>query len=228
MTRLATLFTGGFDEPPVVDPDAARRAADDILSDPAYAEPQQSVLDRALEWVLDRLGSVFGSGAGGGPGNLIGWLVVLALVAGAVWLLAKAVRVPSIRRREVDDELRYGTETHRDASVWSAEAARRAAAGDHRGALRCRHQALAARLVDRGVVEDVPGRTAGEYRDVARVRRPDVAAEMDTVTAAFDDVWYGSGAVDAGGYASFDRTCEQIEGVVAQPADEPARDEVPV
>lgn len=201
--------------PPPVDPDAARRAAEEILRDPAYAQPEQSLLDRALEWVFDRLGSVFGS-AGSGPGDLIGWLFVLALIAGAVWLVVKAARVPSIRRTVTVEAVEYGTETHRDARVWLDEAARLAAAGDHRGALRCRHQALVARLLTDDVVEDVPGRTAGEYRRLVDVAVPAASTPMASLTARFDDVWYGNRATDAAEYATFERECEQVEAAAVR------------
>ena len=52
----------------------------------------------------------------------------------------------------------------RTAAQWRAEAAAHDAAGRWREALRCRYRALVAELAGRGLVEEIPGRTSGEYR----------------------------------------------------------------
>ncbi len=221
---VPSVLRGGVDGPPPVDPDDARRAADDILRDGAYAEPSQSVLDRALEWIFEQLGSVFGALPGGGPGSGIAWVVVLVLGAAAIWLMVRALRAPGVRRPGAADGLEYGTETARDARAWLDEAGRLAGAGDHRGALRCRHQALVARLVADGVVPDVVGRTAGEHARSATEVLPSQADRLRRLTDRFDEVWYSDAAVDAAGYQAFVDDCEAVEaatteaGTVAAPA----------
>lgn len=212
---------GELDDPSPVDPDDARRTAEEILDAPEYAEPTQSVIERALEWLFERLGSVIGTPGGGGPGSLIAWFFIVGLVALAVWLVYRAARAPGVRRHRSEPALRYGTESHRDTAAWLAEADRLAGQGDHAGALRCRHQALVARLVTDGVVDDVAGRTAGEYRDLARGRLPGEADRLASVTADFDDVWYGGAPIDAAGYDAFVATCEQIEQAIDAWADQP-------
>ncbi|WP_436793099.1 DUF4129 domain-containing protein [Actinospongicola halichondriae] len=210
LAHLGPLL-GGLDGNPPIDPDDARRAADDILRDGAYAEPTQSLLDRAIEWIFEQMGSAFGTLPGGGPGTGIAWVVVVALVAAAIWLVVRALRVPRVGRDRGDDALEYGTETSRDATVWLDEADRLAATGDHRGALRCRHQALVAHLVTEQVVEDVAGRTAGEYRRAAATVLVDEADRLASVTDRFDGVWYGDQSVDAAAYATFVSECEAVE-----------------
>lgn len=219
LVHLAVL-RGGLDGSPPIDPDDARRAADDILRDGAYTEPTQSLLDRAVEWVFEQMGSAFGALPGGGPGTGIAWIVVVALIAAAAWLVVRALRVPRVAREPGDDVLAYGTETRRDATVWLDEADRLAASGDHRGALRCRHQALAARLVAERVVDDVAGRTAGEYQRVASVVLPDEAERLGRVTACFDGAWYGNDAVDADAFAAFVVDCEAVEVAASERAAE--------
>lgn len=198
-------------EPPPVDPDDARRAADDILSRPEYREPGQSIVDRALEWLFEQFGNLFERLGGSGPGSVIGWIVLAALVGGALWLLIRALRVPLRSRAEDEPGVIYGTETHRDASVWLAEADRLAAAGDHRGALRCRHQALVATAITLGRVDHVAGRTAAEYGDRLARALPGEAERIDAVTERFEAAWYGGAAVDRAGYDGFVADAAVIE-----------------
>ncbi|MDE0802925.1 MAG: DUF4129 domain-containing protein [Acidimicrobiales bacterium] len=195
----------------MIDPDEARREADDILSDAAYAEPTRSLLDRAVDWLFDRLGDAFDAIPGGGPGTGIAWVFVVALVALAAYFLLRALRAPRIAAPDEDDGLRYGTETSRDATVWMAEASRLAAAGEHRGALRCRHQALVAVLVTEAVVADVAGRTAGEYASAAGSAMPTQADRLRSVTDDFDGAWYGGRSVGADDYRSFSDACALVE-----------------
>lgn len=216
---LPPLPSGGVDGPTPVDPDDARRAADDILSDGAYAEPTQSVLDRALEWLFEQLGTVFESLPGGGPGSGIAWIVVLVLGAVAIWLMVRALRAPGVRRKGAGDGLEYGTETSRDAAAWLAEADRLVSAGDLRGALRCRHQALVARLVTDGVVPDVVGRTAGEHGRSAAAALPAQGERLRRLTDRFDEVWYAGADVDPPGYDAFVADCEAVEAATPDAAD---------
>lgn len=201
----------------LIDPDEARREAREILSGAEYSEPQEGLVERAVGWLFDRLGDAIGTLTGGGPGSVIGWLVVVGLVGGAAWLLVRALRVPHVHAAGPAPGLRYGTESHFDPLVWMDESARLAAAGDHRGAIRCRYQALLARLVVDGVVDDVAGRTAGEYRAVLASRLPQQADAVEGVTDAFEQAWYGG--VPVGGH-DLDRVaglCERIETAATTP-----------
>jgi hypothetical protein len=181
---------------PEVDPDDVRRLADEVLADPAFDRPAPGLLVSARDWALDRLGDAVGElldAAGGGP---LGWIVVAAFSVAAVGLAVRfgvglqrdptAVVVPAGPRRAATD--------------WEADAARLEAAGEWRGALRCRYRALVAALAARGLVDEVPGRTAGEYRAAVASAVPEVAAPFAGATALFEDAWYGHrgvGPVDA-------------------------------
>lgn len=197
-----------------VDPGEARREARDILSGAEYSPPEQSPVERAVDWLFDRLGDAIATLTGGGPGSVIGWAIVFLLGAGAIWLLVRALAVPSVPARDRADGLRYGTETHRDATVWEAEAERLVTAGDLRGALRCRHQALVARLVTRAGVDDVPGRTAGEYRDLLAGRISHEAGTASRVTERFEAAWYGGRPVDTDDYDRFVDDCLRLESAL--------------
>ena len=205
------LVRSGLDDAAPVDPEAARDAARDILSGAEYAEPEPGPVERVVDWVFERIGSFLGTLTGGGPGSVIGWIVVIALVAGAALLIVRALRVPALGRIADRDGLRYGTETRWDPALWLEESARLARAGDRRGALRCRHQAMLATMVSEGVVDDVPGRTAGEYGSLLGLRLPDLHAEIDELTDRFQAAWYGGHPVSDADLERFRLTCERVE-----------------
>lgn len=222
--RLAALVDD-LDGRSPVHPDDARRAAEEILDDPAYATPEQSLLDRGLEWLFDRIADFTDSAVGGGIGELLGWVLAIAVLGAAVLLLVRVLRLPRMRARPMVEDLEYGTESHRDPSVWLDEAARSAAEGDHRAAVRCRHQALVGAITQRQVVEPVPGRTAGEYRDRVVVERPQVSQTMRSLTDRFDAVWYGGDPIDDQGYRSFVHQCEHVEAALGPRISDSSADE---
>jgi hypothetical protein len=99
------------------------------------------------------------------------------------------------RRRRPDAAAGSGTDVvvddRRPATAWAAEAARLEAEGRWRDALRCRYRALVAGLAGAGVVEEIPGRTAGEYRLLVRQSRPAVDEPFGGATDQFERAWYG-------------------------------------
>lgn len=196
-----------------VEPDEARRAAEEILSRAEYREPEPSVVDRILDAVGDLLGRTFAA-LGPGAGSVVGTVIVVVVLLLAAWLLSRALRVGGRGSTAGGDEARVaqGTEAPDDPDVWGAEAARLAAAGDHRGALRCRYQELVARLVrDRAVPAD-PARTPAELRAALTSARPDLDAGLAEVTDRFEATWYGGAPVAPVEYEDFARTAEALAG----------------
>lgn len=186
---------------PETSAEEARQAADEVLSDPAFDRPPPGALARARDWFFDRIDDVFEAIAGSGGGGVVGWVVVGVLVVAALLL---AVRLTRGVQREPGAVVATPGGPARPATDWLAEAARLESAGDWRGGLRCRHRALVASLAARGLVDEVPGRTTGEYRvEVAR-RVPAVAPDFDGATSLFELAWYGGrsvGADEAGRFA---------------------------
>lgn len=187
-----------------VDPDEARRTAEEILARPEYREQQPSLLDRALDALTDLLGRTFAALAGGGAGSVIGLLVTGIVLALALWLLLRALRSswagPSGR---ADRAPVQGTSVLDDPARWDAEADRLSGAGDHRGALRCRYRALVADLTRRGALAEPTARTPAEIRDELSGRQPELDPRLDSVTARFEAAWYGGRPVDAAAEAAF-------------------------
>lgn len=205
------------EDPPTVDPDAAREAARDILARAEYAEPEPSVVERAAEWVLDRVGSFIGTLTGGGPGSLIGWSIVALFVAGAAWLIARSLRVPTTHLPPAVEGMRLDTAERRDAAAWLEEAERAEARGDLRGALRCRHQALVATMVSRRLTDDVPGLTVREHQQRLAAHFPDVSLEIAELTERFERTWYGGEPVTAAALRRFSEQCASIVDSISEP-----------
>lgn len=204
-------------QPEPLDPEDIRRAADEILSRPEYREPEPSLVDRVLTAITDFLGNAFATLTGGGAGNVIGLVVVVLLLVLAAWLLARALGAAPRRGSAPAAGVVQGTSAPDDPHVWRAEADRLAGAGDHRGALRCRYQALIAGMVRSGVVEEVPARTPAELRRELSGRRPEVDPPLASVTERFEATWYGGRPVDATEYAVFAREVEAIEAAELRP-----------
>jgi hypothetical protein len=205
--------------PPTVDPEAARRAADQVLAGSQF-DDRRSLLQRFLDWLGDRLPwgdadpTVGADGsAGGGVGNA-GWVVFVLLAVLAVYLVARYLRVGARRRRSRDGrpDADVEVEQRRTAEEWVDEATRLEAEGHWKEGLRCRYRSLVRVLVDTGVLADVPGRTTGEYRSELATARPDLAAPFAEATELFERAWYG--AVETGADESR-RFRELAAGVLA-------------
>ena len=165
------------------------RVTREVLNRPEFREPKPSLLVRAREWVLDQFGRLLANLFQGGRGSIIGWALLALVVALVVYLVVRFAR--GVTR---DPELAAAgpTGTRRTATDWRAEAAAHEAKGEWRQALRCRYRALVADLAARGLVDEIPGRTAGEYRvEVAR-NVPAASADFAGATELFELAWYGN------------------------------------
>lgn len=207
----------------LVDPDEARRTAQDILSRPEYREPQPTLLDRAFEAVTDFLRRGFEALTGGGAGGVIGLVITGLVLALALWLLVRALGASWSRpaRRAATDVVQ-GTSAPDDPAVWDAEADRLAVAGDHRGALRCRYQAMVAALVQGGALHDAAARTPAEIRRDLDGRRPDLDPLLASVTERFEAAWYGGRPVDAGAERVFAADVAAVRAADLRPSAVPA------
>lgn len=182
------------------DPDEVRRTVEDVLSQADYTVTGgPSLLDRVLNEVLEQLGRfLLQFDRDGGDGSLLAALaLVLVVVALVVALVIFLLRLRRSRTLEPVVEGPVG----RPAVAWAEEAERHERAGELREALRCRYRETVARLAAGGLVEEVPGRTTGEYARQVAVTVPVAREPFATLTTRFEDVWYGGRAVDAAGLA---------------------------
>lgn len=199
--------------PPTADPEGVRRGADEILARPEFQEPARSLYQRALDWIGDRLADAIGALIAGGSTGVIAWVFLALVVALVVWLVMRAVQRDAGRRGNRGGPA-LGVEVERDerrpATAWLAEAERLEGEGRWREAVRCRYRALVATLAGRGVVEEVPGRTAGEYRTLVRAARPPVAEPFADASDLFEEAWYGPGDTGPEAGAAFRRLADRV------------------
>ena len=173
---------------PVRDPERVREAVREVLSRPEFRPPERSLLQRAVDWVLELIGRLLGALAGSGAGGIVG-LLLLALVLVGVGVLAARFSRGLTPSPELAAAVAQGR--RRSAAEWRAEAEALERAGAWREAVRSRYRALVADLAARGLVEEVPGRTAGEYRRAVRRAVPAAATDFAGATELFEVAWYG-------------------------------------
>lgn len=182
--------------PPDRPAEEIRAAAEEILARPEFTQ-EESLYDRILGWIGDRLNDVLGALAGGGRGAFIAWALLIVAVAALgylVWHIIRSGAVPGTGRARAEAQVTVD-EQRRSSSHWRSEADAHAAAGRWRDALRCRWRALVAELSERGRLQDVPGLTAGEYRHLVATSAPPVSGAFGDATDLFERAWYGGGDV---------------------------------
>lgn len=175
--------------------DEAREAAVRELSDPAYVSDDPNPLERAIDWVLTRLGELF-AGAGGMSG-ITAVTVVVAVVVLIVIIFR--LRVGRTGRALRSGDKVFGT-TVMTAAEHRAAAEEAAAAGDFAEAVRERFRAVVRELEHRGVLDARAGRTVDEVAFEAGRALPVLADDLRGAAVQFDDVWYGGRPATAEGY----------------------------
>lgn len=209
---------GAFAELPAPEPpaDESRRRADDILARAEFQDPPESIGDRILRWILERLGELLeglgmpGGSAAGKGANPLAWLLLIVLVGVIIFLIARWRGSLGSRRRDREPLFATELEAMRTATEWLHEAERFELSGQWKAALRCRYRALIGELIDRGVVRDLPGRTSGEFRVDVRRRASGLSAPFGEATDLFDAVWYGDRPTGEAQNRTFVRLAEEI------------------
>lgn len=173
--------------PPTPTPEAYRENADEVLSRREFQRPEPSLLDQARDWIGERIDDLVGGATGGGTGTLVGWLVLVAALGALAWSLTRLGRNV---RRDPEASASIRIDEGRTPGQWRAAADDLEGEGDWKRALLYRYRALLGDLVRRGVIEDVPGRTTGEYlREVTGVVGEGAAA-FAVATELFEAAWY--------------------------------------
>jgi Domain of unknown function (DUF4129) len=197
---------------PTHDPDDLRRAADDVLARAEFRAHEPDLLERLRTWVGDRLQDLFDAAFSGSTGSIVAWLILAGAVVAAVWFATRFGRT-------VQPERRVGVvveEVHRRSPAdWRAEAEAQEAAGEWKLALRSRYRALVGELIAEGVLEDVAGRTTGEYRADVAAQAPERSAAFGAATDLFERVWYADDPTGPAENAEFRAHAETVVGVAA-------------
>ncbi|MFD5825672.1 DUF4129 domain-containing protein [Lentzea sp. NPDC060358] len=187
--------------------DEAREAAARELADPAYVSDDPNPLERALDWVLDRLGELF-AGAGGVSG--ITAVTVLVVVAVVIVVVVRLRTGRTTRSRRASGEV-FGSAV-RTAAEHRAAAERAAAEGELAEAVRERFRAVVRELEQRGVLDARAGRTVDEVAAEAGRALPDLAGDLRSAAVQFDDVWYGGRPATGEGYRRLVSVDDRVRG----------------
>lgn len=194
------------DPPPLeLDPDEVRRLADEILGRAEFAPPSRGLIQRVLDWIGDRIADVLdglspgrgtsGGTVAGGVGSGGSAILTVVLLVAAIVLVAVAVRALQgrwrIGRKPPSEDVEVEVEERRTVDEWEAAARRHEAVQEWKDGLRCRFRSLVERLVARGTVPDIAGRTSGEYRTDVAEAVPEAAADFAGAAELFERAWYG-------------------------------------
>lgn len=174
--------------------DETRRAVADVLAGDEYAELRPTLLDRLWDAVLDLLGRLIDLVGQTGQGGLVGTILLVGM------LVAVGVVAARFLGRVQRDAVAGGAPVEvggRSAAEWVAEAHAHELAGRWRDAVRCHYRALVAELAAAGLVEELPGRTAGEYRAQVAASVPAAADAMADATRRFEVAWYAHEPIGA-------------------------------
>jgi uncharacterized membrane protein len=175
--------------------DEAREAAVRELGDPAYVSDDPNPLERAIDWVLTRLGELL---AGAGGMNGITAITVVVAVLALIVIIVR-LRVGPTGRALRSDGTVFGS-TAMTAAEHRAAAEKAAAAGDLAEAVRERFRAVVRELEQRGVLDARAGRTVDEVAHEAGQALPVLAGDLRGAAVQFDDVWYGGRPATVEGY----------------------------
>ncbi|MFF4619699.1 DUF4129 domain-containing protein [Nonomuraea jabiensis] len=172
---------------PIDREEAARRAAEELLK-PAYEK--ESLLDLIYRRVIQFLGDLVDTAAGGGTAggviaSVIIVLIILALIVLISWQLRRAGRKNAPAVGGLFGERVMTAAEHRAASAGLAAEQRWSEA------IRERLRAIARDLEERALVDGMPGRTADELTSEAALSLPGFATRLAAAARSFDDVTYG-------------------------------------
>jgi len=209
--------------PPTHDPDRVRGLTKNILNRPEFRPPRRSLLQAAWHWLATEAGKllakIFGGGSVGSSGGALVVVGVVAAVVIALVLVTAARRGGGRRGPRGPVVVLRGHGASQSPAAWRAEAAAHEAAGRWRDALRCRYRALVAELAGRGLVEEIPGRTSGEYRQDVTVVVPAAGPAFDGATELFEQAWYGDRPTGREEQAAFDDLARRVLAPVGAPPD---------
>ncbi|HUR73446.1 MAG TPA: DUF4129 domain-containing protein [Sporichthya sp.] len=183
--------------PVVPDPETARAAARDELTDPAYRSQEPTLFERVTDKIVERLGDLFSRTADSAPGGRWSLVLLTALVLLGLWALrARLGKLAGTGRRTAEV---FG-EAERTAAEHHADADAALAAGNLDTAVTERFRALVRGLEERGLFEPRPGRTAHEAGEEGGRLLPACALSLRAAARVFDEVRYGGRAATRAGH----------------------------
>ena len=177
--------------------DQAQRLAELELSDPAYRAAQPSLIERAINWLVEWVQRAADRAAGAAPGGWLGILGLVLLIVVAVLFIRW--RIGPVSRSA---GLTFTVDPGTSAAQYRTHAEELAAAGQWDEAVSERMRALVRASQERGLIDAHPGWTADEVAAEVGQRVPD-APRLCLAAAArtFDEVRYGGRPGSPAAYA---------------------------
>ncbi|HUG84443.1 MAG TPA: DUF4129 domain-containing protein [Euzebya sp.] len=177
------------------DPEVVHRTVAEVLSQADYQGPGgPSLIDRGIAFLLEQLGRfLLQFDSDGGTGSLLAAVTLVLIILALVIALGMFLR--RLRRGTALDTVVEGP-VGRPARAWALEAEDHERAGELRQALRCRYRETVARLAAAQLIDEIPGRTTGEYARAVQAAIPAAAPQFAALTTRFEDTWYGGRDVD--------------------------------
>lgn len=210
---------------PPPDPETAREAVSEVLSDDRFnwlgrGSKTPGWLRRVIEWIIEHL---FSRGRrppmvrpdGLGVVATVVIAVVLILAVALLWWAVLRWRKGRTKRKkrdrgadvEVGDVDELSEFTDRTEEEWAAEAMAAAAAGSDVNAIRAHYGRAVVAVISARWAGDNPGRTTGELAADVQRTSPDYAPTFSSLTRIFEDAWFGHQPVDRS-------TVEKMAGLV--------------
>lgn len=195
------------------DPGQVSRTVEQVLRRPAFTTARPSWVTRIRQavqrWFAERLADLFGSGVG----RTASWVVVGVVVVAALVLVARLAA--GTRRGAGRDGPAPALHVRRSVHDWLDQARAALAIGDNGEAVRCGYGAVVAALAAGGLVDEIPGRTVGEYRAQLRASAPDRVAAFVRASDVFETVWYAQRAASERDVAAVLAVADEFAGVPA-------------
>ncbi|MFI9031272.1 DUF4129 domain-containing protein [Streptomyces sp. NPDC053560] len=186
---LAQHLAGTGDDGPIRTPRVpAREAAERELSKPRYHEYDPNPLQRALNWLWQRVDDLFNAAAGATPGGWVGLLVIALVVL--LLIVALRLRLGALRRTPTTGSALF-TDRPRTAAEHRTAAEAHAARHDWTPAVQERMRGLVLALEERALLTPAPGRTADEAATESGRAFPAHADRLRAAARTFDAVTYG-------------------------------------
>ncbi len=177
-----------IDVPVDIDRDAARRAAEEELSDPKYRDARPGFLQQIGQWLGEQLEKLLNSLSSDVPGGIFGVVLVVALLI--VLVVVIRLRTGKMAGSARADRVVFGGQ-RKSAADYRRAAGEAAAAGRFDDAVRDRFRAVVRALEERALLDSRSGRTADEAAAEAGLLLPNVADQLRQGGRLFDDVHYG-------------------------------------
>lgn len=175
--------------------DGAREEARRELSKSIYQDAEPGWFSEAVTWINERIADLFdfvvpepdADGIAGFRGLGVLALLLLLIVLAVVVRLWLGPMRRTARARDSDVDL----SSPLSADQLRAQAEEHAGRGAYAEAVRSRLRAVVRMLEEKGVLDQRPGRTAGELVDEVRRLTAEPVGQLATAVEAFSEIWYG-------------------------------------